>query len=441
MSDGAFPERPRGEPGGIEAAAADLQNAAHELSDGGTTLHGTGASLVGGSWSGQAAGRFGAASSGLAGAYRGAAETLRACAGTLRDYAHALSEAQRVIDAARSEYDQAQVEEATAQAAVAGLGAVALRPHAPHDIDEKINAAKGQAAAASGRAAQALAKALKARADFDRVASRTTSELSGEVPVGAGGLGAPGHGFPGGTDRFTGIGTGGMGALGGGFGVPAGGLAAYTGIAPVASLTGRERTAYLLYLDSKGIQETDDLTNVVLFAVGGPEAKIGESVLPRIGLDLAEEGGEKVVSTVPRKFLSDELTELGAKTSINGLDRDELRTQLQALGVPEQYTKDVADSFADHTAHVKIAGDDTYAYRFHGGQSPEKSFYLSPTFDQGAARARSALPPENTMEHITQFKLKPGTPYVEGRIAPNFGHPGGGIQYYVPDLKNLEPVK
>jgi uncharacterized protein YukE len=441
MADGAFPDRPRGEAGGIEAAASDLQNAARELTEGGTNMRSTGSALLGGDWSGQAAGRFGSASSGLSTAYHAAAETLTGCAKTLRDYAHVLASSQRTIDAAKIDYDQANSDLTSAQGALTGLGNLAVSPHPPKDIDARLSAASSAVTGAQGRAHDALIRAQHARTEFDRASSRAVSELSGQSPMGAPGLGAPGHGFIG-SDPFTGVGTGGLGSIGGGFGVPVGGLSAYNGVARVADLTGEERSAYGIYEDATHpVEATGDLTNLVLFAFGGGEAKIGETVLGKIGVRLAEDGGEKVVATVPRKFLSDELTEMGAKTSINGLGREDLESELGALGVPQQYRGQVVKSFEDHTAHVRVAGDDSYVYRFHGGASPDKSFYASPTFDQGAARARSALPPGNTMEHISQFRLKPGTPYVEGRIAPNFGQPGGGVQYYVPNPDDLIPVK
>ncbi|MFL4475195.1 glycohydrolase toxin TNT-related protein [Paeniglutamicibacter sp. MACA_103] len=50
-----------------------------------------------------------------------------------------------------------------------------------------------------------------------------------------------------------------------------------------------------------------------------------------------------------------------------------------------------------------------------------------------ATRTDLALPSVNTMENLGQFKLSDGSTYISGRVGPNFGYPGGGIQYYVPD--------
>lgn len=48
-----------------------------------------------------------------------------------------------------------------------------------------------------------------------------------------------------------------------------------------------------------------------------------------------------------------------------------------------------------------------------------------------------ALPPQNAMTGIAQFQIRPGSAYIAGRVSPAFGHEGGGIQWFVPNLNDL----
>ena len=56
-------------------------------------------------------------------------------------------------------------------------------------------------------------------------------------------------------------------------------------------------------------------------------------------------------------------------------------------------------------------------------------------------RSELALPNGNTMQHLAQFKIPQGSEFLSGRVGPNFGHPGGGIQYVVPDKDILERIE
>ncbi len=44
-----------------------------------------------------------------------------------------------------------------------------------------------------------------------------------------------------------------------------------------------------------------------------------------------------------------------------------------------------------------------------------------------------ALPSGNTCKYIDTYLIPKGTQILEGTVALNFGQPGGGYQYYVPD--------
>jgi hypothetical protein len=52
-----------------------------------------------------------------------------------------------------------------------------------------------------------------------------------------------------------------------------------------------------------------------------------------------------------------------------------------------------------------------------------------------------ALPPENLATEFAQFQIRPGGWLFEGRVAPNFDLPGGGLQYYLPNLSDLTRIQ
>jgi hypothetical protein len=47
-------------------------------------------------------------------------------------------------------------------------------------------------------------------------------------------------------------------------------------------------------------------------------------------------------------------------------------------------------------------------------------------------------PQWNTMTERTVFVVKPGTELFRGKVAPQGSLPGGGEQYFVPDLDAIE---
>lgn len=110
--------------------------------------------------------------------------------------------------------------------------------------------------------------------------------------------------------------------------------------------------------------------------------------------------------------------------------------RMRELGIPREYRVQVLQSFEPETVRLNTAGTDVYGLRYHGGGSNEFGRYVTDTLP--ATRQSLALPAENTMEHLSQFRLSEGAEYISGRVAPNFGQPGGGTQYYL--LDNPENV-
>lgn len=81
-------------------------------------------------------------------------------------------------------------------------------------------------------------------------------------------------------------------------------------------------------------------------------------------------------------------------------------------------------------------------YRRWGGDAKEIGSWMSPIKYEKAANARRylALPDGNTAENLTIFKIKRGTPFIEGKVTSQaedvtgiFGSyaEGGGNQIYI----------
>jgi RHS repeat-associated protein len=108
--------------------------------------------------------------------------------------------------------------------------------------------------------------------------------------------------------------------------------------------------------------------------------------------------------------------------------------------VPPKYRETVARAFQG-TPQVITLQEDLIVYRHWGGGAQEEgSPWFSPKsyIRPGNARRYLALPPGNTAERISVFKIPAGTIIIRGKVAPQveyFGPyaVGGGEQIYLPD--------
>jgi hypothetical protein len=279
MSDGAFPETPKGSPAAIEAAAELLSQAAELVAEGESTLTQTARGLSGVAWSGLAEGRFTAAAGGLSGVCDGAQEALRSCARAARRYSEALERAKRIIEAEREEYQEAQVAKASGAELVGDLSL--RRMHAEPDrqrgFDDAVADAQDAIAAAGDRSQAALTRAHRAREDFDQAQQDAIGQLEGTAAGSTSVFGSPAQPALGGPalgPAFPATGTGGWGSGGGGFGIPAGGLAPFTGQVPFDRLSSVDGYAKNTYDEKHGQTEVDDLTIAITsaasFGTAGP---------------------------------------------------------------------------------------------------------------------------------------------------------------------------
>ena len=120
--------------------------------------------------------------------------------------------------------------------------------------------------------------------------------------------------------------------------------------------------------------------------------------------------------------------------------------------IPASRIGEVKNAFTG-TPTLKFATEDMIFYRRWGGYAEESSNWLSPTnyTKAGNAKRYLALPNNNTAENLTVFKIKKGTPYIEGKVAnqvsdvKKFGEyaVGGGNQIYLlfEDISNLIKIR
>jgi uncharacterized protein YukE len=301
MSAGGFPERPKGSPGGIEAAAANLLNAAEAIESAGSQLKRTASGLSGMTWAGQAEARFTNCAGGLATVAVTAEDALREAAHATRAYAKALETAQRIIDDARADYDAAKSAEATAGGAVAMLSRLqsGASPDEMASLGDRLTQAENAQSTAASNAEAARRRAQRARDDFDHAQAHATAAFEGRAPATSPGLGGPAAGIPGGASMLgVAGGTGGLGSFGGGFGVPRGGLGNLSGFVGFDQLEQLDGMAHSAWLDRHGQTEVGDLTfaivTIATFGGSGILAGAGRAALAGGRAALAS-GGRSIV--------------------------------------------------------------------------------------------------------------------------------------------------
>ena len=99
--------------------------------------------------------------------------------------------------------------------------------------------------------------------------------------------------------------------------------------------------------------------------------------------------------------------------------------------VNPHFQQNVKEAFAND-AKVTVLEKDMTVYRYHGGSSSPNSYWYTPNQTSNPA-SDLALPQGNTYQHMDTYTVPKGTTVLEGTVAPNFGQPGGGYQFYIPD--------
>ena len=100
---------------------------------------------------------------------------------------------------------------------------------------------------------------------------------------------------------------------------------------------------------------------------------------------------------------------------------------LREMGVSRAKRKEILESFEIGTIKVQKAGVNEYGIRFFGGNAQPMGQFLSDTFGPMTNRANLTLPPKcNSMTGIKQWKIKPETTMIKGKVAPQLNE---GPQY------------
>jgi hypothetical protein len=101
--------------------------------------------------------------------------------------------------------------------------------------------------------------------------------------------------------------------------------------------------------------------------------------------------------------------------------------------IPKQYQSQVKGAFCSD-AQITTLAEDKIVYRYYGGDSSASSYWVTPN-KVADPISELALPHGNTAQYVELVVIPKGTTIIEGTVAPNFGQPGGGYQFYVPNIK------
>ena len=80
---------------------------------------------------------------------------------------------------------------------------------------------------------------------------------------------------------------------------------------------------------------------------------------------------------------------------------------------------------------AEVKSGPRYAYRVYGGESKAEGRFLTPGKPTTNARKELALPAANNARYHVKAKISENATYLEGKVAPGFGQPGGGRQIKV----------
>jgi uncharacterized protein YukE len=297
----AFPDPPKGDPGGITAAGRSLSKAADDLEGAAGGLRGAGAELEA-DWQGYAAAAYHSSSGTLAAIARGAGETFRDCAHAVTGYATALDHTQSEIKRLRHLWEDAKHRQGAAQALAGKLAGSITATTKPADatrLSTQAGTCQGQADDAGGEADRYALRATTELTEFKQKASGYESTLEGyQAGHAPGPFGSP----------FTAPGTPGrtFGLPSNGFDVPgtpgSHSLDPYNGVLPVGDPWNSPIPGYGYYKDATTPEAVgdDDLLNLALLVSslgGGAVADLGANALKglaeRLGIGALGKGAAK----------------------------------------------------------------------------------------------------------------------------------------------------
>lgn len=118
---------------------------------------------------------------------------------------------------------------------------------------------------------------------------------------------------------------------------------------------------------------------------------------------------------------------------------DDVLDYIDGLNMSDNQKRQLAYAFGSDARVIQTGVNPTYVIRYGNMQDNYAGSWV--TVDQYSsieeAQEALALPGSNQANQITIYEVAPGTMMIEGTVAKNFGHNGGGNQAYVPDTSNL----
>lgn len=114
---------------------------------------------------------------------------------------------------------------------------------------------------------------------------------------------------------------------------------------------------------------------------------------------------------------------------------------LERLDVEPYRRMDALESFTEPPEARVTQSYEDFNLR-SDGRPPKHVRYLSPDHYNSPEEAveKLALPDYNPGTHETRMRVDPGTTVLEGKVAPRFGHEGGGKQVFIANEKAVHRV-
>ncbi len=212
------------------------------------------------------------------------------------------------------------------------------------------------------------------------------------------------------------------------------------GVVPVAGEIVKEGAAVVRGMEavSAVARGVDELADIERGAEAAADiARVGEGAANVVReAEAVVEGGE--AASVGQKVISEE-------SAIGKISNEQFASDLEKVGFSNEYIDQVLKGCEQGTIEKKIAGEEGASFhRWWGGEAAENGRwgFGGEYLDSAEARNIFSIPNENTMENMSNFRIKPGQTYYDSVSTPLFGHGGKGVQRFIIDhIKGMEKLK
>jgi len=173
------------------------------------------------------------------------------------------------------------------------------------------------------------------------------------------------------------------------------------------------------------------ITSFVGASIIGGGMTIGKSIVGAVA-----SGGSSAIHFNDGNYIGGALCALSAFAFAYGGVRVAKVDKFIKDNVPPDFQRSVREAFTSNAKVTKLTEDMT-VYRYHGGVSDPKNFWVTPN-QYSNPSSSLALPPGNSTQYMSTFTIPKGTTILQGSVAPNFGQTGGGYQIYLPNPSVLK---